>query len=142
MNRLRNRLILIFLAATLAPLAATVWITTSLLEQSLGFSSTSELDVLSKSALRTGHELYQRACDGGNAPGCTNLGNMYNNGSGGSQDFVRARSLYQRACDNGNAVGCNNLGYMYEHAMGGPVDLGQAGPGAGNPAQAACRRTH
>ena len=31
-NRLRNRLILIFLAATLAPLAATLWITTSLLD--------------------------------------------------------------------------------------------------------------
>ena len=41
-NRLRNRLILIFLAATLAPLAATVWITTSLLEESLDYSSTSE----------------------------------------------------------------------------------------------------
>ncbi len=63
MNRLRNRLILIFLAATLAPLAATVWITTSLLEESLGFSSTGELDVVLKSALRTGHELYQRTCD-------------------------------------------------------------------------------
>ena len=32
MNRLRNQLILIFLAATLAPLAATVWYTTWLLE--------------------------------------------------------------------------------------------------------------
>ena len=32
MNRLRNRLILIFLAATLVPLAATMWFTTSLLE--------------------------------------------------------------------------------------------------------------
>ena len=48
-NRLRNRLILIFLAATLAPLAATIWITTSLLEESLDTSSTSQLDALSKS---------------------------------------------------------------------------------------------
>ena len=63
MNRLRNRLILIFLAATLAPLAATVWITTSLLEQSVEFSSTSQLDTISKSLQKAGKEFYLRACD-------------------------------------------------------------------------------
>jgi len=62
-NRLRNRLILVFLAATLVPLAATVWITTSLLQQSIDYSSTSELDIISKSLQRTGKEFYQRACD-------------------------------------------------------------------------------
>jgi two-component system nitrogen regulation sensor histidine kinase NtrY len=62
-NRLRNRLILIFLAATLAPLAATVWITTSLLEQSVEFSSTRELDSISKFLRKTGKEFYLRACD-------------------------------------------------------------------------------
>jgi two-component system nitrogen regulation sensor histidine kinase NtrY len=61
LNRLRNRLILIFLAATLAPLAATVWITTSLLEQSLTYSTTDQVDVLSKSLQRTRSEFYQRA---------------------------------------------------------------------------------
>ncbi len=64
MNRLRNRLIGIFLAATLAPLAATLWITTYLLDRSLSYSSTGELDKLSRSLQRTGRELYQRACDG------------------------------------------------------------------------------
>ena len=48
MNRLRNRLILIFLAATLAPWAATLWITTSLLERSLSYRSTRDLDEISK----------------------------------------------------------------------------------------------
>jgi nitrogen fixation/metabolism regulation signal transduction histidine kinase len=62
-NRLRNRLILIFLAATLAPLAATVWITTSLLEESIDTSSTSRLDTLSKSLKGTARELYDRASD-------------------------------------------------------------------------------
>ena len=47
MNRLRNRLILAFLAATILPLAATVWITTSLLDRSLGYATTGELDRLS-----------------------------------------------------------------------------------------------
>ena len=63
MNRLRNRLIGIFLAATLVPLAATLWITTSLLDRSLSYASTGELDRLSRSLQRTGKELYQRACD-------------------------------------------------------------------------------
>jgi two-component system nitrogen regulation sensor histidine kinase NtrY len=62
-NRLRNRLILIFMAATLAPLAATIWFTTTLLEQSLAFSTTEDLDAISKSALRTGKEYYQHVCD-------------------------------------------------------------------------------
>jgi nitrogen fixation/metabolism regulation signal transduction histidine kinase len=61
-NRLRNRLILIFVAATLVPLAATVWITTSLLEESLTYSKTDQVDLLSKSLQRTGRELYRRAC--------------------------------------------------------------------------------
>ena len=43
MNRLRNRLIGIFLAATLVPLAATLWITTSLLDRSLSYASTGEM---------------------------------------------------------------------------------------------------
>jgi nitrogen fixation/metabolism regulation signal transduction histidine kinase len=62
-NRLRNRLIGIFLAATLVPLAATLWITTSLLDRSLSYASTGELDRLSRSLQKTGKELYQRACD-------------------------------------------------------------------------------
>jgi two-component system nitrogen regulation sensor histidine kinase NtrY len=62
MNRLRNRLILVFLAATLAPLAATWWIATSLIEHSLSYSTTGQLDRLSRTLQRTGRELYQRAC--------------------------------------------------------------------------------
>lgn len=63
MNRLRNRLILIFVAATLLPLAATIWITTSLLEWSLNFSTTNQLDSISRTLERTAHEFYQRERD-------------------------------------------------------------------------------
>ena len=49
MNRLRNRLILVFLAATIVPLIVTLFIMTSLLERSLSFATTDELDRLSKS---------------------------------------------------------------------------------------------
>jgi two-component system nitrogen regulation sensor histidine kinase NtrY len=61
MNRLRDRLVLLFLAATLAPLAATLWFTTALLERSLTYASTRELDELSRSLEQTGREFYQRS---------------------------------------------------------------------------------
>ena len=60
MNRLRNRLILIFLAATLVPLGATMWYTTSLLEPTSFLRAADEVNTLSQSLLRTGRELHQR----------------------------------------------------------------------------------
>lgn len=63
MNRLRTRLILAFLAATVAPLAATVWITTSLLDRSLGYATTGELDRLSRTLESTVRQFYQRERD-------------------------------------------------------------------------------
>jgi nitrogen fixation/metabolism regulation signal transduction histidine kinase len=61
MNRLRNRLIVAFLAATLIPLAATLWVATSLLDRSLAFTTTNELDELSKSLEQTAREFYRQA---------------------------------------------------------------------------------
>ena len=63
MNRLRNRLILVFLAATLAPLLATVWITSAGSQYLLDFSTTAQLQTISKSLEQTGREFYQRACE-------------------------------------------------------------------------------
>ena len=63
MNRLRNRLILVFVAATLLPLAATIWITTSLFEWTLNFSTTDQLESVSRTLERTAHEFYQRQRD-------------------------------------------------------------------------------
>jgi len=62
-NRLRNRLVVIFLAATLLPVAATVWITTSLLDRSLEYSSAAQLDAVSQSLQQTGLEYYQHMRD-------------------------------------------------------------------------------
>jgi two-component system nitrogen regulation sensor histidine kinase NtrY len=61
MNRLRNRLVIAFLAATVIPLAATLWIAASLLDRSLAFTTTKELDELSKSLEQTAREFYQQA---------------------------------------------------------------------------------
>ena len=63
MHRLRNRLIAAFLVATIVPLAATVWITTSLLERSLDYATTEELDRLSRSLEDTVRQFYQRERD-------------------------------------------------------------------------------
>jgi two-component system, NtrC family, nitrogen regulation sensor histidine kinase NtrY len=59
-NRLRNRLILIFLAATLVPLAVTMWYTTSLLKLTSFRHAADQVDTLSQSLRRTSKELYQR----------------------------------------------------------------------------------
>ena len=61
MNRLRTRLIAVFLVATLLPLALTLWTSLSLLERSLQLAPVNELDTLSQSLERTGRELYQQA---------------------------------------------------------------------------------
>jgi|HubBroStandDraft_5_1064220.scaffolds.fasta_scaffold38313_3 two-component system nitrogen regulation sensor histidine kinase NtrY len=61
MNRLRNRLILVFVVATLAPLCVMGWISVRLLHYSLSLSSTPELDQVSQSLKSTGHELLRRA---------------------------------------------------------------------------------
>jgi two-component system nitrogen regulation sensor histidine kinase NtrY len=63
MNRLRNRLIVIFALATLAPLAVTAWIFASVASNAVTrWTSTAEVDQLSRSLEQTGRELYQRAC--------------------------------------------------------------------------------
>jgi two-component system nitrogen regulation sensor histidine kinase NtrY len=59
MNRLRNRLIFVFVAATIVPLGLTLWTTLSLLNLSLGLAPFAELDSASKSLETTGRELYK-----------------------------------------------------------------------------------
>ena len=56
-------LIVAFLAATILPLAATIWITTSLLDRSLGYATTGELDRLSRTLESTVRQFYQRERD-------------------------------------------------------------------------------
>jgi len=60
---LRTRLIAAFLASTLLPLAATVWITTTLLDRSLQYATTGELNRLSRTLENTAKLFYQRERD-------------------------------------------------------------------------------
>jgi hypothetical protein len=57
---LRSKLILAFVIATLMPLGATIWITTSLLDRSLGYATTEEIDRLSRTLEGTVRQFYQR----------------------------------------------------------------------------------
>ena len=64
MNRLRNRLIFIFLLATLLPLGLTLRITLSLLKQSLDLSPLAELDAVSaKAAYDAQEKMYEARKD-------------------------------------------------------------------------------
>lgn len=58
---LRTRLALVFIAATLVPLGATVWLTTLLLDRSLRLSPVDQLSEISLSLQKTGHEYYEQA---------------------------------------------------------------------------------
>jgi TPR repeat protein len=51
-------------------------------------------------------ELFTKACDGGDAQGCFNLGAMYNNGEGVRQDKFEAVELFGKACDMRDESGC------------------------------------
>jgi nitrogen fixation/metabolism regulation signal transduction histidine kinase len=64
-NRLQNRLILIFLAATLAPIGVMFWVTSQLIDYSLGITARgeAELDKASRALESTGREYYRQACD-------------------------------------------------------------------------------
>jgi len=59
-HSLRNRLIAAFFIATVLPLAATIWIASSLLERSLGYATTEELDGLSRTLEETARQFYGR----------------------------------------------------------------------------------
>jgi tetratricopeptide (TPR) repeat protein len=70
--------------------------------------------------------LLKRACDGGNASGCNNLGFLYDFGRGVKQDYGKAFTFYTKACDGGDAFGCANLGFSYENGTGVAQDYGKS----------------
>jgi tetratricopeptide (TPR) repeat protein len=70
--------------------------------------------------------LLEKACEGGDQKACHNLGVLYENGEGVTQDYAQARAFYQKACDLGEMLGCKGLGYLYQFGRGGPLDYGQS----------------
>jgi len=78
---------------------------------SIGFSK--DLVELGKEADEKGDyqkaaELFQKACDGGEALGCLFSGLAYEDGQGVKQDFPTAKQYFGKACDLGLQLGCNS----------------------------------
>ncbi len=63
LNRLRWKLVLVFLAATLLPLGAILWVSSALMERSLAFVNTGDVARLSTSLERVAREYYRQARD-------------------------------------------------------------------------------
>jgi two-component system, NtrC family, nitrogen regulation sensor histidine kinase NtrY len=60
-SRLRHKLVLVFLAATLVPLAAVLWVSSTLMSRSLGFVATDDVSALAASLEHVGREYYRQA---------------------------------------------------------------------------------
>ena len=63
MKKLRHRLILAFLVATLVPTSIILWLSWALLKHSLSYVATDDLDLLSKSLEGIAREYYQQSCE-------------------------------------------------------------------------------
>jgi serine/threonine-protein kinase len=79
------------------------------------------------------------ACDAGDAGSCTQLGVLYNRGSGVARDLSAAALHYDRGCRGGDLAGCNNLGTIYQH---GAVGLRGDRPKAASLYERACNGGH
>ena len=62
----------------------------------------------------------------GNADAQNNLGAMYDDGHGVSQDYGQARQWYEKAAAQGYAIAQFNLGWLYDNGQGVPQDFVQA----------------
>jgi serine/threonine protein kinase len=71
-------------------------------------------------------QLYQRACDGGNAQACNYLGVEYQRGTAVAKDEARAATLYAQSCEGGVVPACTNLGRFYRDGRGVPKDEAKA----------------
>ena len=63
MHRLHYKLILVFLAATLIPTSAILWMSSKLLNYSLSYIATEDLEMLSKSLEEAARSYYRQTCD-------------------------------------------------------------------------------
>jgi TPR repeat protein len=70
--------------------------------------------------------LFEKACDGGDLPGCVQLGELYESGYGVTQDHSQARMFFQKACDGKEMLGCTRLGFLYQFGLGVDKDPSQA----------------
>lgn len=65
-----------------------------------------------------------RACDLGNAGGCSDHGYAFEHGLGTKQDLVEALVFYTKGCAGKNLLSCANAGFASEHVK--PPDYAAA----------------
>ena len=70
--------------------------------------------------------MLEKAAELGDVDAQCNLGNMYVNGEGVSQNYTQAVKWYFMAAEQGNANAQYNLGYMYENGLGVSQDYSEA----------------
>ena len=69
--------------------------------------------------------LFLKACSGGDAKSCGNLGLMYDEGHGVPKDFAKVAQFWKKACDGGDSGMCIMLGdWYYFGASGTPTPSG------------------
>ena len=70
-------------------------------------------------------QIWQKACETGEARGCVRLGFLYQSDRGVKQDDEKAGKFYQKACDTGELAGCDSLASLYqssgEHAKAAAI---------------------
>lgn len=84
----------------------------------------------------------KRACDGGDAPGCTLYGSLLSEGVGVPKNVPEAARRWAKACDDGDADGCMSVGTLLLAGQGIPRDTKLAakalGKGCSGGAHGAC----
>jgi TPR repeat protein len=63
-------------------------------------------------------ELYDKACAAKQWEACTNLGMLYEKGSGVAPSPMRAAELFETGCAGGNGMGCWDLARYYAKGFG------------------------
>ena len=71
-------------------------------------------------------EFYTKACDGGHAKGCYQIGLIYENGEIVKHNYAMAAKFYTKSCNGSNEKACLKLGYMYKNALGVKADSSKA----------------
>jgi TPR repeat protein len=70
--------------------------------------------------------MHQKACDGGAAAACYDVGIMYSNGWGVAKDEARGTRSYQKACEGGDPAGCYGFGQSLRQGKGVAKDEARA----------------
>ena len=69
---------------------------------------------------------YRKAADAGHAVAMNNIGVLYHNGWGVSQDYTEAMRWYRKAADAGIDTAMYNIGWLYHKGLGVSQDYTEA----------------